>query len=354
MNQTHEEKRASSVNEVVTPEDIYRMPEGYKGRAKNYPVSIAPMMDWTDRHYRYMMRLITKKTLLYTEMIAAEAIIRGDKQMLLDFQPIEHPIAVQLGGSDPDVLAKAAVICEDWGYDEIDLNVGCPSSRVQEGRFGACLMAQPDLVAECVEAMRSRVKIPVTVKHRIGIDSLDKYEDLLNFVERVAPTECDRFTVHARIAILGGLNPKQNRTIPPLRYEDVYALKEQFPELCIEINGGIKTYDQMQGHLDRVDAVMLGRAAYEDPFMFAKVDELFFGEGENKVTRRDVVEAMVPYIERDNADKQLPIIRITRHMLGLFRGQRGARYWRRSLSEKAKQQSRDPKLMLDVLDEMGF
>lgn len=298
------------------------------------PLSIAPMMEWTDRHYRFMMRQITRCTLLYTEMITASAIVMGQKEGLLRYDPIEHPVVIQLGGSDPKLLREAASICEDWGYDEINLNVGCPSDRVQNGSFGACLMAEPGLVATLVEEMKKVVSIPVTVKHRIGIDGLERYEDMENFVRIVNGAGCDRFIVHARIAVLGGLSPKENRTIPPLRYEDIKRLKEAFPALWIEGNGQIKSLTECQEKLTWLDGVMLGRAAYENPYLFAEADSVIFGQADPGLSRKQVVLQMIPYIERLQRDEDMPIKCVTRHMLNLIKGVSGARHWRRRLSEK--------------------
>ncbi|MEM1251750.1 MAG: tRNA dihydrouridine(20/20a) synthase DusA [Cyanobacteria bacterium P01_H01_bin.21] len=296
-----------------------------------HPLSVAPMMDRTDRHFRYFMRQITQKTLLYTEMITAQAILHGDRNKLLGFDPAEKPLALQIGGDDPPLLAKCAQIAEDMGYDEVNLNVGCPSNRVQSGNFGACLMSQPELVAECVSAMGSAVTIPVTVKHRIGIDECDRYEDMVNFVTTVAAAGCQRFTVHARKAWLQGLSPKDNRTIPPLRYDDVYQLKHEHPELWIEINGGIKTLEATQEHLHRVDAVMIGRAAYDTPYMFALADRDIYAAAA-PATRHQVVYAMLPYIARWT-EQGTKLHSITRHMLQLFHGQPGSRAWKRHLTD---------------------
>ncbi|MBK8013277.1 MAG: tRNA dihydrouridine(20/20a) synthase DusA [Deltaproteobacteria bacterium] len=241
-----------------------------------YRLSVAPMMERTDRHYRYMARLLTRRTLLYTEMVTTWALLHGDRRRLLDYSECERPLALQLGGDNPDDLAQCAVWAEELGYDEVNLNVGCPSERVISGRFGACLMAEPVRVAAIVAAMRARVRIPVTVKHRIGINGLESYEDLANFVRVVAEAGCARFTVHARIAILGGLSPAENREIPPLRYEDVYRLKSDFPALEIELNGGVRSLDSALSHLQHVDAVMIGRAAYERPILLASADALIF------------------------------------------------------------------------------
>ncbi|MCB9639290.1 MAG: tRNA dihydrouridine(20/20a) synthase DusA [Myxococcales bacterium] len=298
-------------------------------------LSIAPMMDWTDRHYRFFMRQITQETLLYTEMITAEAILHGDIPHLLDYSKAEHPLSLQLGGSDPAKLAEAAKIGASWGYDEINLNVGCPSDRVQEGRFGACLMLEPELVARCVAAMQEVVSIPVTVKHRIGVDHHDSYEEMKRFVEIVAETGCERFTVHARIAWLKGLSPKENREVPPLRYEDVYRLKQELPSLWFELNGGVLALDAVEEHLQHVDAVMIGRAAYHDPFVFREVDQRLFGSKKPLVTRVEVMEAMYPYLEAW-LQKGGRLHSITRHMMGLWHGLPGARRWRRFLSEVSR------------------
>ena len=248
------------------------------------------MMDWTDRHYRFFMRQLTKRTLLYTEMVTTGALLFGNKARHLDYSQEELPLALQLGGDDPKALAECAQLAEAWGYSEVNLNVGCPSSRVQNGNFGVCLMAQPELVARGVAAMREAVSIPVTVKHRIGVDELDRYEDMARFVGIVSEAGVERFTVHARKAWLKGLSPKENRTIPPLRYEDVYRLKREFPHLSIEINGGVKTFEEVREHLEHVDAAMLGRAAYETPYLFATADQEFYGTESLPPTRREVVE----------------------------------------------------------------
>ena len=298
----------------------------------NNPLSIAPMMDRTDRHYRYLMRQITKQTLLYTEMVTTPAIIRGDRNKLLGFSPEEKPLVLQLGGDNPSQLAQCAKIAQDYGYDGVNLNVGCPSSRVQNGNFGACLMAQPQLVARAVTAMQEAVSIPVTVKHRIGIDDRDRYEDLREFVKIVADAGCRNFTVHARKAWLQGLSPKENRDVPPLRYEDVYRLKQEFPHLFIEINGGITTLKQVNNFLNRVDAVMIGRAAYDNPYLFATVDRDIYGVNDAIPTRHQIVEAMLPYIDYW-LGKDAKLNSITRHMLQLFAGQSGTKKWKRYLSE---------------------
>jgi tRNA-dihydrouridine synthase A len=291
------------------------------------------MMDRTDRHYRYFMRQITRHTLLYTEMITTAALLRGDRDKLLGFSEGEKPLALQLGGDDPGHLAACARLAEDRGYDEVNLNVGCPSDRVQHGHFGACLMAQPALVARCVAAMRQATTLPVTVKHRIGIDDLERYEDMANFVRIVAQAGCDRFIVHARKAVLQGLSPRENRTVPPLRYDDVYRLKTDFPTLRIEINGGITTLQQVTTHLQYVDGAMLGRAAYDHPYLFAEADALCFGDTDRPHTRRQVLAAMLSYLEGCIA-QGIPPYRIVRHLLSLFAYQRAARLWKRFLSER--------------------
>ena len=298
------------------------------------PLSVAPMMDRTDRHYRYFMRKITWHTLLYTEMITTGAIIHGDRQRLLGFDDSEHPIALQLGGDKPAELAECARIAEDWGYDEVNLNVGCPSDRVQSGSFGACLMKTPQRVADGVAAMRAVTSIPVTVKHRIGVDDLDRYEDMAHFVEVVSQAGCVRFSVHARKAWLKGLSPKQNRNVPPLRYGDVHRLKREFPHLDIEINGGIQSMQETQAQLEHVDAVMIGRAAYNNPYEFATADRLFFGDDHPILSRMEIFESMLPYIEEQLAQGQR-LMTLTRHMLQLFSHARGAKHFKRVIGTAA-------------------
>ena len=311
-------------------------------------VSIAPMMKRTDRHYRFMMRQMSVHTLLYSEMITMNAILHGPRHQLLDFHEQEHPISLQVGGDDPQKLAECAKIAQDWGYDEININVGCPSERVQHGMFGACLMRYPERVAECVSAMQAVVEIPVTVKHRIGVDELDRYEDMVNFVEKVSQAGCERFTVHARKAWLKGLSPKENRNIPPLRYQDVYRLKEAFPGLFIEINGGIVTTKQMHDHLENMDAVMIGRAAYDNPYLFATVDDDFFGVSSLSVTREEVVYKMIDYAA-DHVAQGKPLGWISRHMLNLFAGVMGAKAWRRHLTENGFKPDATPKVLEEGL-----
>jgi tRNA-dihydrouridine synthase A len=304
------------------------------------------MMDWTDRHCRVFHRILTRHARLYTEMVTADAVIHGDRARLLGFSDVERPLALQLGGSDPAKLADAAVIGEAAGYDEINLNVGCPSDRVQEGRFGACLMAEPELVAACVRAMGDRVRIPVTVKCRIGIDDQDSEADLQRFIERVADAGVTIFIVHARKAWLEGLSPKENREIPPLDYGRVYRLKASRPDLTIVLNGGIETLEAAAGHLAHVDGVMLGRAAYQTPYVLAEVDGLLFGDATPLLSRGEVVARLLPYV-RSHVELGGRLNNITRHILGLFHGQPRARLFRRHLSEHAT----GPDASLRVLEE---
>jgi tRNA-dihydrouridine synthase A len=292
------------------------------------------MMDWTDRHCRAFHRQLTKHALLYTEMVTADAVIRGDREHLIGFSEHEHPIALQLGGSDPVKLAEAAKIGADFGYDEINLNIGCPSDRVQEGRFGACLMAEPQLVADCVGAMRVSQPVAVTVKCRIGIDDQDAEESLNQFIDTVADAGCTTFVVHARKAWLDGLSPKQNRDVPPLDYGRVYRLKERRPDLEILINGGIESFATAKAQLAHVDGVMLGRAAYADPYLLAEVDGVLFGEERAVPSRLDVLDAFRPYVE-DQLARGSRLNQMTRHILGLFHGQPRARAFRRHLAENA-------------------
>ncbi|MFT3672837.1 tRNA dihydrouridine(20/20a) synthase DusA [Aestuariivirga sp.] len=293
--------------------------------------AVAPMMDWTDRHCRVFHRVLSRTAVLYTEMVTARAIKHGNRPQHLDFDARENPLVLQLGGSEPEILAEASKIAEDWGYRELNLNVGCPSDRVQGGNFGACLMADPPLVASCVEAMRKAVSIPVTVKCRIGIDDQDEDADLQRFITCVSEAGCSTFIVHARKAWLQGLSPKENREIPPLNYERVYRLKQSRPDLRIEINGGIASVADSLAHLAHVDGVMLGRTAYQTPWELASVDPLYTDEAAPVATRREAVEAMLPYMEEHLA-QGLPLHRITRHMLGLYHAQPGGRIWRQILS----------------------
>lgn len=320
---------------IAPPADPQATPKGpVPSLPWDYRLSVAPMMDRTDRHFRYLMRQITRHTLLYTEMVTTQAILHGDLERLIGFSPEEKPLILQVGGDDPKALATCAQIAADWGYDGINLNVGCPSNRVQSGQFGACLMAQPQRVAEGVAAMMAAAPLPVSVKHRIGIDDLDRYEDMAHFVSVVSATGCRAFTVHARKAWLKGLSPKENRDIPPLRYTDVYRLKQDFPHLWIEINGGIKTLAQAQTHLTRVDAVMIGRAAYDDPYLFAAADGTILGQAAPPLSRHQVVTAMLPYIDHWTR-RGLKLSTLTRSMLLLFAGQPGSRLWKRWLTEES-------------------
>ena len=290
------------------------------------------MMDWTDRHCRYFLRLLSPHARLYTEMLTAASLIHGDATRLLLFNEEEHPVALQLGGCDPEMMSRAARLGELQGYDEININVGCPSDRVQSGQFGACLMRQPELVAACVAAMREVVSIPVTVKTRIGIDDYDSYEFLRRFIDAVATAGCETFIVHARKAILEGLSPKDNRSVPPLDYSRVYRLKQDHPDLGIVLNGGITTLDQVREHLSHVDAVMIGRQAYQDPWFLTELEQALHSTP--VPGRQHVIEQMAAYIERELA-RGVALKHMTRHLLGLFNGQPGARLWRRYLSENA-------------------
>ena len=296
------------------------------------PLSVAPMMDWTDRHERFFLRQISRRVRLYTEMIATGAILHGDRARLLAFHPDEHPVALQIGGADAAALAECARIGADYGYDEINLNIGCPSDRVQSGDFGACLMAKPDVVARAVEAMTTAVDLPVTVKHRIAIDEQEEWPALTRFVQTVAEAGCGHFIVHARKAWLQGLSAKENREIPPLRYQLVHRLKQDLPALAITINGGFTTLDAAAVQLQRVDGVMIGREAYQNPYMLADADRRFFGGPTAAPTRHEIVERLHPYVEQQVA-AGVPLKSITRHILGLFNGRRGARAWRRFLSQ---------------------
>ena len=313
----------------------------YSGR-----FSVAPMLDWTTRHCRYFHRQFSQHALLYTEMITAPAIIHA-KYDLLEYNPAENPVALQLGGSDPKQLAHCAKLVEERGYAEVNLNVGCPSDRVQNGMFGVCLMGKADLVADCIKAMQDAVQIPVTVKHRIGIDDLDSYEFLCDFIEKVQPYSND-FIVHARKAWLSGLSPKENREIPPLDYERVYQLKRDFSHLNISINGGIKTIEEIKHHLQFVDGVMVGREVYQNPSLLGEIDSQIFGENRPLVTAREAVEKMLPYIEKELA-KGVNLNHIVRHMLGAFQNCKGARQWRRHLSENACKPGANVSIVEDAL-----
>ena len=311
------------------------------------------MMRRTDRYFRLLLRQLTRRTLLYTEMVTTGAVQHGDRDKLLAYWPDEHPIALQLGGYEPSALAECARIASEWGYDEVNLNVGCPSHRVQSGRFGACLMREPDRVATAVSAMRDAAPVPVTVKHRIGVDDLDRYEDLVHFVETVARAGCDRFTVHARKAWLEGLNPKQNRTVPPLRHAWVHRLKAEHPELRIELNGGLTTISEMQTHLCHVDGVMVGRAAFDNPYLFVDVDAELFGEtsSEPRPTRIEAVETLLPHIEA-TLTGGTPLVRWVRPLLTLFGGQPGTRAWKRMLTEGGARRGAGVEVIVAALDQI--
>jgi tRNA-dihydrouridine synthase A len=318
-------------------------------------LSVAPMMDWTDRHCRMFHRQITRHTWLYTEMVTTGALLFGDVARHLNFNDEEHPVALQLGGSEPEDLAKCAKLGEQWGYDEINLNCGCPSERVQKGAFGACLMSEPQLVADCVKAMRDATSIDVTVKHRIGIDDVEAYDFVRDFVGIIADAGCTTFVVHARNAILKGLSPKENREIPPLKAEYAYQLKRDFPHLEIIINGGIKSVDEIDAHLQYVDGVMLGREAYHNPYLMASFDARYYGDHAPVKSRAEILHAMQPYIREqlERYGKQgLRLNSISRHMLGLMAGMPGARAFRQTLSDSKKLAAGDPALLLEALARM--
>lgn len=299
----------------------------------NRRFTVAPMLDWTDTHCRYFHRLLSKHAVLYTEMVTTGALLHGQTERYLNFNPAEHPLALQLGGSEPEDMAKCAVLAADFGYDEVNINVGCPSERVQKGAFGACLMAEPQLIADCVATMQAKVSIPVTVKNRIGIDDQEDYAGLHKFVSTVAEAGCKTFIIHARKAWLKGLSPKENREIPPLRYELVYQLKQAFPQLEIIINGGINSLDAAQTHLQYVDGVMLGREPYHNPWILAQVDNAIYGEPVSPLDRYAVLEQLLIYIEEQQR-QGVRVSHIGRHILGLFQGLPGAKQWRRHLSEQ--------------------
>ena len=309
---------------------------------------VAPMMDWTDRHDRVFLRQLSKHALLYTEMVTSAALKHGDAQYLLQHSVGEHPVALQLGGSKPAELAEAAALAERSGYDEINLNVGCPSDRVQSGAFGACLMAEPGLVGKCVSSMMTSVSLPVTIKCRIGIDDRDSQRELEDFIGTVADAGCDTFIVHARKAILSGLSPKENREIPPLKYDSVFAVKQAFPELSIIINGGIKTLEDAESLLKKTDGVMLGREAYQNPFILNEVDAVFFGTATNVQTRTETLQKFMPYLEQE-LERGTPLHHMTRHILGLYKGQEGGKNFRRHLSENSYKKTADIGVLLDAI-----
>ena len=318
----------------------------------NRKVSIAPMMDCTDRHERYFLRLISKNTLLYTEMIVDEAISRGNKKKLLEFNVNEKPVSLQLGGSSPKLLAEASKIGEDFGYDEINLNLGCPSKKVEKNKFGACLMKEPNLVGDCLSKMQSVTKLPVTIKTRIGYDDVEDYENLFNFISKLKTTGIKTFIIHARKAMLGKFTPKQNLNIPPLKYEYVYKLKKDFPNDEIILNGGITSVEQIKPHLKKTDGVMIGRAAYHTPYILAEIEKEVFNN-KNVPSRQDVIEQLIPYI-KDEIKKGTRLNQIMRHTLGLFHGQSGASYWKRYLSQNMCVRDADVKKIDHIMDKIKY
>ena len=318
----------------------------------NRKVSVAPMMDCTDRHERFFLRLISKNTLLYTEMIVDEAIARGNKKKLLEFNINEKPVALQLGGSSPNLLSQAAKIGEDFGYDEINLNLGCPSKKVEKNKFGACLMKEPNLVADCLSKMQTVTKLPVTIKTRIGYDNVEDYENFHKFISIIRETGVKTFIIHARKAMLGKFTPKQNLNIPPLKYDYVYKLKKDFPKEQIIINGGINSVDKIKPHLEKTDGVMIGRAAYHTPYILADIEKEIFNN--NKVpSRQEVIEQLIPYIKNE-LKKGTRLNQIMRHTLGLFHGQNGASYWKRYLSENMCVRDADVKKIDHIMDKIKF
>jgi len=318
----------------------------------NRKVSIAPMMDCTDRHERYFLRLISKNVLLYTEMIVDEAINRGDKKKLLQFNINEKPVALQLGGSSPKLLAEASKIGEDFGYDEINLNLGCPSKKVEKNKFGACLMKEPNLVADCLSKMQSSINLPVTIKTRIGYDNVEDYENFYNFISTLKSTGIKTFIIHARKAMLGKFTPKQNLNIPPLKYDYVYKLKKDFPDEEIIINGGITAIDEIKTHLNKTDGVMIGRAAYHTPYFLAEIENEIF-DNRNILSREEVIENLIPYI-KDETKKGTRLNQIMRHTLGLFHGQTGSSYWKRYLSENMCVRDADVQKINHIMDRIKY
>ena len=318
----------------------------------NRKISVAPMMDCTDRHERFFLRLISKNTLLYTEMIVDEAISRGDKKKLLEFNINEKPVALQLGGSSPKLLAEAAKIGEDFGYDEINLNLGCPSKKVEKNKFGVCLMKEPNLVADCLIKMQASTNLPVTIKTRIGYDDVEDYENLHNFISILKSTGVKTFIIHARKAILGKFTPKQNLNIPPLKYDYVYKLKNDFPNDEIIINGGITKVDEIQSHLNKTDGVMIGRAAYHTPYLLSDIEREIF-ENNNIPSRQEVIENLIPYIKQE-IKKGTRLNQIMRHTLGLFHGQSGASYWKKYLSKNMCVRDADIQKIDHIMDKVKF
>ncbi len=316
----------------------------------NRKVSVAPMMDCTDRHERYFLRLISKNVLLYTEMIVSEAIDRGDKKKLLSFNLEEKPVALQLGGSSPKLLSTASKIGEEFGYDEINLNLGCPSKKVQKNKFGACLIKEPDLVAECLNEMQNKTKLPVTVKTRIGYDEVEDYENLFNFINKLKMTGIKTFIIHARKAMLGKFTPKQNLNIPPLKYDMVYKLKKDFKDLEIIINGGITSIDQIRNHLNYVDGTMIGRSIYHSPYMLAEIEKNIF-KNKNVPSREEIIKKLIPYVKNETKNGTR-LNQIMRHTLGLFHGQTGSSFWKRYLSENMCVRDADVKKIDHIMDKV--
>lgn len=319
----------------------------------NRRFTVAPMMEWSDKHCRMLWRLISNHSVLYSEMVTTGAVLHGFRERFLDFDQCEHPVALQLGGSNPEELAQCAKLAQDWGYDEVNLNCGCPSDRVQNNMIGAILMAHPNLVADCIKAMQDAVDIPVTVKNRIGIDDMEDYPGLVKFVSTIAETGCNTFIVHARKAWLQGLSPKENREKPPLKYEMVYQLKQDFPELEILINGGITTLEECQQHLQHVDGVMVGREAYSNPYLLAEVDNAIYNDLQDIPSRMQVAEAYMAYIETE-LSKGTRLNHMTRHMLGLFQGMPGARLFRRHISENATKPGAGIEVVEKALEAITF
>ena len=318
----------------------------------NRLVSVAPMMDCTDRHERYFLRLISKNILLYTEMVVDEAINRGDKKKLLEFNINEKPVALQLGGSSPTLLAEATKVGEDFGYDEINLNLGCPSRKVEKNRFGACLMKEPNLVADCLTEMQSKTKLPVTIKTRIGYDNVEDYENFYNFISILRKTGVKTFIIHARKAMLGKFTPKQNLNIPPLKYDYVYKLKEDFPNEEIIINGGVTSVNEIKSHLKKTDGVMIGRAAYHTPYLLAEIEKEIF-DNKDVLSRQNIIQQLIPYV-KDEIKKGTRINQIMRHTLGLFHGQSGASHWKRYLSENMCVRDADVQKIDHIMDKIKF
>lgn len=317
----------------------------------NHTYCVAPMLDCTDRHFRYFIRLISHHCVLYTEMITTGALIYGDRDRFLAFDEIEHPLAIQLGGSNPEDLKTCAKMAEDYGYDEVNLNVGCPSDRVKSGNFGACLMKTPDLVADCMEAMIEAVDIPVTIKSRIGLDQNEDYDPLHQLISKVADAGCNTVIIHARNAWLNGLSPKENRDIPPLRYDVVYRLKNDFPDLEVVLNGGLKTIEQCQGVLEKVDGVMIGREAYSNPYSLSLVDQFLYKDPHSIASRLEILEKYIPYIAHE-LEKGCPLKHITRHIIGLFHGCPGAKHWRRHISENVFKPNTGLELLTNAISEI--